>query len=330
MRQAGPALIAIVITTAAVLALPSSHAAAAVEHGLTFDGTAGAGSISVTLTSDRTGVQSASISSSFPAPIPGIAPTAFAATTYYDPPLPVTDGAFSVSVFDLANPLAYRTGVIIDGTIDSEGDMSGSARHCGLIPPGDLVCTSDVAWSATGPIDTPPSTDDLVVDGGVEDGRGGVTVTLDRDGRGVTSIALEALDLTPCPEDGELLDVFAFFDPPLALATKGGGFEVSLAVNGANRLHITGRPRGAQEMEGTVAYNNPFGTCISEVAWGTDGAPTPSPEASPAVATATPPPQLPPSGTGTSSGGQPIAWAAALLLAGAGALSLAAVRRGLR
>jgi hypothetical protein len=321
----------LIVPALAALALAATLTttdAAGPDRGLTFDGPAGEGTISLTLTSDRTGVQQAAIDAVFPSPIPEGSPTRFAGVTYYSPPLPVTDGAVAVSVFDLSNPLAYRQGAVIDGTIDSPGELTGSAQYCGLIPPGTLVCTAAVQWSATGPEDTPPSAADVVIEGETEGAPGRVTITLDPDGRGVTSIGLEAVGIDQCIQAPNPLDVFAFFRSPLSLTAGGDAFDVTLALNGANRLSIAGGPQGEGGMSGTVSYSDFFGTCHSELAWRSEpGEPAPTP-----APTAVGPAELPSTGAGAPKGGDAslAAYAAAGLIAMAGALALRRARRGAR
>jgi hypothetical protein len=283
---------------------------------LTFAGPAeSTGTVSFTLTADRTGLVRASLQGVIvpiwcpggPPPPPGVPTEATAERElYYDPPRPLTDGAFEVWLpLNLAGSL--RASVRVQGNIASDDTLTGTATWALNGEP--VAC--GVTWGAAGPIETSPQPSDAIFAGPIEGGAGDITVVMDEGRATVKAVVLAGVALPPCTTSDNPLDVHVALGEP-GTALVAGTFEIEALVSYDGPLRVArvdGRLVDDDHLEGTLTlFGVPLGGCDLAVLW---TAQLPQP------ATATPTPTsavaAPPTATSTAS-----AAAAALPSAGQG------------
>lgn len=287
---------------------------------LTFEGpTEAGGTISLTVTEDRTGItrvglQNVSLDGKYCSPEP------ISEVSYYDPPVPITDGEF---LFSLRGHVSVHQSwhVGFEGAFVSDIQVAGTAWY------SSLPCETgpEIVWNLEGPVDTPPGPDDLVFFGTV--GRGSITLTADSLGGGVTSLVLDQVSVRPCTEKDNPLDVRAFFEPPAPVVPPEESFRVRFLLGGAEApaaVTVSGAFVDEDTVEGTLLMSLLL-SCSGEKSWSAqaifDATATTSPAA---PATAVPLSQLPATGTG---GGQTAVTPVVVLALGAAFLGAAAFAR---
>jgi len=287
--------LAAAIALAALAMFPSGPRSAGAQdvdgEDLTFQGKASTGgTISLTVTADRTGVTRAAVTDvTFSLPPPGQGVFVPRTLVYFDPPRPIVDGEFSVIVPDLSSNLPHRMWVALEGGFVSDGEASGSARYCGIVPPLVTICTLDVTWSATGPVDMPPGPDDVLFEGAVEGGNGRIVLTTDSSRAAVTSVTLDAVSVLPCTDPENPLDIRAFFEPSLPVSPADQSFQVGIVLASLEAVVVTGTLLDDGRVEGMLQYRAGIFTddCTIELRWSAQGPPIPEPSATP-TETATP------------------------------------------
>lgn len=333
----GLATAAVTIATALALgAVPTRPAKADGElpGNLTFEGereqgTTGppdfevlSGTVSLTLTADRSGIVRAEITDfDLYRPLPDTRGwyVPMSGELYYDPPAPITDGQFEVSVpINLFGEV--RTHVELQGTFASDTEASGTATWlvCGAF--GCQERWGSAGFDLEGPVDTPPGPDDAVHVVALEGDKGSagtLVMTTDADGN-LTSFALKGVSSAPCKDADSPLNVHAFFEPAQALDE---GVTILLSRSGwLHGLRMEGAVTDAGTLAGTLRLGRYYSDCRAELNWtiedfqptatarstATSPPPTPTPPPTPAVS------RLPDTGSGAAT--QPAnvpAWIAA-------------------
>jgi hypothetical protein len=308
---------AFAVAALALLFATSNQAAAqdAASADLTFEGTAETGgTISLTITPDRTGIIRAELRD-----VP------FSTVGLFDPPESITDGAFGLLLFLRRDESGIFSGVVLDGAIAADGTIAGTFHSVGMwvSPGGPHVGEGpDVAWNAE-VVDRPPAPDDLAFVGTVEDGAGTITLTVDAARTGLTSLTLDALSLPSCAQPGNPLDIRTFFDPPVALSSP-----IALRVYGYDQasqswpfdyasVDLTGAFVDQQSLEGTLEVDRVVAGCTADLRWNAQFVPptTPIPSLTPAAsqtrqptATVIPAIDLPRAGAGGDASGGTVRW----------------------
>ncbi len=319
---------------AAAFALPPGSAAAHSEQtpdDVTFGGTlSGGGTMLLTVTADRAGVTRVELDEA-------VFFWKISRVLYFDPPRPIVDGQFELSVPD--NLFGQVRGFVeVRGGFESDTELAGTATFVVCSPGCDDWRTVD--WNLAGPLDTPPGPDDTIHVASIEGDTGTLALTTDAAGN-LTSFALKRVTFPPCLE--RAVSLRAFFDPPGPLDERAG---ILVAFQeGLFPVALLDVERTADKLSGSLALSAGFykGDCQAILRWNISGffpAPTvqstptasvvpaaaaPSPTTTPQVATSEPNPTpqvaaLPSAGGGGGRGGVP---GVALLALGFGVLSAA-------
>jgi hypothetical protein len=187
---------------------------------------------------------------------------------YYEPPAPVSGGAFSVGIpLNLVGTL--RAGLIVEGTFQSDTQITGRVRYaiCGTIP-----CQFwDADMTLTGPLDTPPAPDDLPLAGSLAGDPGGISLWRSPDGTEVTALAFRGGALTPCIDAGDEGTVHWFFAPGSVAISPEGEFSAStFLIAGVQTisLYVKGTVQGPSSASGTLGCLAVYSPEIAvELAW---------------------------------------------------------------
>ncbi len=236
---------------------------------MTYEGTPGAGlpftpaTIRVTFTPDRSGAIRVTYGEGpFSAPLHGNG------QMYFEPPSPVTGGAFSVGLpFDLTG--TARAGLVVEGTFESDTQIVGRVRYLVCLPICQDLGEADLVL--TGPLDTPPGPGDARLMGSLDGDEAGFALWLNPEGTGVTSIAFRGGALSPCIEADDSGTLHWFFQPPAVLSSENGQFSASTwLTSGVGLILITvdGSALDGATFTGTLACSDIYSPETSaELIW---------------------------------------------------------------
>jgi hypothetical protein len=242
------------------------------------------------------------------------------AVRYYDPPESLLGGGFSFTLWFIGATSGATDYVNVVGGFSSGNTLSGTATYTAAFAP-EQGCVSDpVSWNASGPVDTPPGPDDPLLEGALSGTEGAISITIDDDRAGITSITLAGAEL-PCIPNGEAVDVRAFFEPPAAFdETAVISFTPSDPLD-SFLLAVSIDQLDSELISGSIESRHPISACTGSTAFTTQAVPTPTPTS---VQPTTGPGS--PTGPATSSDGTP--GARATPAATAGPIALPEAGRG--
>ncbi len=257
---------------------------------LTFQGAVGGGTIAITVSADRTGVLRFAVSNvTFEPDGPDGCGTTFSGLAYFDPPEPVVGGSLDIGLIFPGLDL-----VQFEATFVTETKLEGSVGY-GSIQGGPPPCyAEDIAWTAGGPIDTPPALDDLLFKGSFENTTGDISVWMSQSQDAITAIALDSL-LPGCFRK-DPIDVRAFFQPPVPRESEGRFLlPINFLSNGPEifrNLTSTFSLVSPEQLEGhldSFSFSSDYGDCfVQGFTWQAELVGELPPTPTPAISTATP------------------------------------------
>jgi hypothetical protein len=284
---------------------------------VTFEGTAGGGTVRLTLTDDLAGIARAELADvTFTPALTDGCGTNASRVEAFDPPLPV-DSDFTAHILFVSDASVLNA-AFFSGALVSETRIEATIRYTeypGVAP----ECFSDyLSVVLEAPADVPPAADDRLFTGGITDGPGAVTAAVTADG-GLSYFALSGVPFSCLPK-GELLDTVAFFEPPEVPRETTGQFQfiltVSMSTTSWVQVNVSARLVSDDRLEGQLHLTTlpTVVVCDDELllSWTAQAIPaTPTPAATasptPPSPSATPastagPAALPPAGSGGGSG----------------------------
>ena len=300
--------------------LGGAFAVAQSDGPLTYAGVAEpGGTISVTLTADRTAVV-AFVFDNVPLPRGNCGTGRSGIAASFDPPVLVEDGEFTLQMGGLGT-VHNALGYVATGRIESEGRISGMLRITGSIQCED---GEFVPWTAEGPVAAPEAVPSVYLDAGSDYA---VRLTASGDPLAIDALELEDVSFLPCSSVEDDVDARSAFDPPLSIDEATGAFSAEMHAFGTPAgtisLAVSGRVVSAERIELDVTGSQ-FPPCSSERSFVLTRVSGPEP-------TPVGPGALPSTGAGPAERSLSLAGAVftacALLIAAGGSLAFAWARR---
>jgi hypothetical protein len=248
--------------------------------------------------------------------------TRFSKHVYFDPPSPVINGAFTVTIPDELSGMA-RDSVRIEGSLDN-GQLTGSAVLVICVFPGPCFDAASETWTEARVLDTPPAANDTVHVGRIE-GQGPARVTATLNGAGLlTSLSLQNVVASNCFDPPRPFNVRLWFDPPLLPGTT-----VSQLIAPAFVPLVASFNADSSGVSGDISISNYIfdPVCSDHIVWSEPVRAVPTKAAPPAPTPTAVRPFLPAAGTGgPSSFATGRLLPALLALVGVASLGLARLR----
>jgi LPXTG-motif cell wall-anchored protein len=218
---------------------------------LTFEGSAGGGTIKLTTTADRTKVVAAFVEDVVFScgPASGFA--------YVGPPAPVTAGNFR---FDIGFWPPFN-GFAFDGSFTGENTIQGTATWGYAIP--NFSCASDpVPWTLTNPVETAPDPEDQSLVGSADGSPNTITVVTDPGQTQITALVLESVPIEACATE---VDAIVPLVSPAPVGSINSLFQVSFDLAVTQTVIVSGTLNG-QTAAGNLFFSELL-QCSGEVEW---------------------------------------------------------------
>ncbi len=229
-------------------------AAGTLPPTLTFEGSAGGGTISLTTTADRSTVVEATVVGVFFPVCGGPA----GGSAYMGPPAPITGGDFEFS-FSFRIPIH---GFSFGGSFAGENTIQGTTTF-GFIIPG-LSCTSDpVSWTLTGTTETSPGPDDQSFIGPAGGGPGNITIVTDPSGTSITALVLESIPMAACTKE---INAIVPLTSAVPVDPADSSFQIGFSLGQMQGITVSGTLEG-NTAAGTVSLFDASVICSDSVEW---------------------------------------------------------------